>query len=947
MTREHAGSIELNKRSHRPHLLITLTLLALLLTWAFPAGSGLAQSTGPDTAALQKARVLMSTMSPEERVGQLFLVGFNGDKVDETSPIYDLIAKYHIGGVMLLRKNNNISNQTDILASTYQLSSALQQLDFTVSRDSPSPTPDAPHYVPLFVGISQEGDLYPNDQILSGVSSLPNLMAIGATWDPNLAEQVGAVMGSELSALGVNLYLGPSLDVLDVLYVSGGEDLGVRSFGGDPYWVGEMGKAYVSGLHQGSQNRMAVIAKHFPGQGGSDRQPETEIATVRKTLDQLKQIELAPFFAVTSSTTPADLTVDGLLISHIRYQGFQGNIRQSTLPVSFDRAALNDILGLPEFVPWRQNGGLLVSDNLGSPAIQRFFDPIGNRFDARLVARDAFLAGNDLLYADNFVASGDADAAVTMTRTLDFFTQKYREDSAFAQRVDASVERILTLKYRLFPEFIPEQVIPPEAGLDNIGKSQQVTFDVASRAVTLISPSREELAAVLPRPPQLNERIVFITDTMSGRQCSTCGDLPAIDVDAIQAEVVRLYGPQAGGQISRSLLSSYSYTDLWQFLTNQEDLPPIENDLALANWVVFGALDYSSERPESQALRQLLSERYDLLRNKRVIVFAFNAPYYLDATDISKLTAYYGLYSKTAPFAELAARVLFQEISPPGALPVSVPGIGYDLINATKPDRDQVISLMVDLPEPDNSVQTQTPEPTPVPTFKVGDTIPLRTGLILDANHHVVPNGTPVRFLFTTGGDTAVAQTVEAVTVNGVARASYRIDRAGLLEITANSDPAFNSDRLQLDITGGESAAITAIVPTSVPTETPTPTQTSTPTATPTLTPEPTPEPKPVLGDWVVALAVILASSALGLWLGISLVHFRWGIRWALCILIGGLLAYNYVVLKFPGSERVIAQGVTSGVVEVTFIGIVLGAIVCGLWWWLAGRQSAGSSGVK
>ena len=886
-------------------------------------------------------------MTPEERVGQLFLVGFSGDKVDDTTQINNLIVQYHIGGVVLLRKNNNFSDQTDIITSTHQLISTLQQGVFSVSRDSATAPINAPVYIPLFISISQEGDLYPNDQILSGLTALPNLMAIGATWDPTLAKQVGAVMGQELTSLGVNLYMGPSLDVLDVLYVNGGEDLGTRSFGGDPYWVSEMGKAYVTGLHEGSENRLAVIAKHFPGQGGSDRQPETEIATVRKTLDQLKQVELAPFYAVTSSSNSPEATVDGLLVSHIRYQGFQGNIRQSTLPVSFDRSALNDILGLNEFVPWRENGGLLVSDNLGSAAVQRFFDPIGNRFDARLVARDAFLAGNDLLFADDFIASGDPDPATTMSRTLEFFTQKYREDSAFAQRVDASVERILTLKYKLYPEFIPDQILPAETNLDTIGTAQQVSFDVASRSVTLISPGREELTAVLPRPPQLGERIVFITDTMAGRQCSTCAETPAISVDAIQTEVIRLYGPQAGGQISRNLLTSYSYMDLWRFLNQQEDVPPIEEDLALADWVVFGALDISSDRPESQALRQLLAERYDLLRNKRVIVFAFNAPYYLDATDISKLTAYYGLYSKISPFTEVAARVLFQELSPPGALPVSVPGIGYDLITATKPDPNFVISLMVDLPETANAQTLNTPEPTPVPTFKVGDTIPLRTGMILDTNRHMVPDGTPVRFLFTTGGDTTVAQTIEAVTVNGVARASYRIERAGLLEITATSDPAFNSDRLQLDITGGESAAITAIVPTSVPTETPSPTETSTPTITPTITPTPTPQPKPEFGDWVLALAVALGSSAMGLWLGSSLIHLRWGVRWSLCILLGGLLAYNYVVLELPGSEMVIAQNVTSGIIYITLLGVVLGAAGGGIWWWATERRKGNTSGSK
>ena len=78
-----------------------------------------------------------------------------------------------------------------------------------------------------------------------------------------------------------------------------------------------MGRAYIAGLHDGSNNRMVVIAKHFPGRGASDRSPEEELATVRKPLEQLKLVELLPFFAVTDSTQLAELA-DGLLVSHIR-----------------------------------------------------------------------------------------------------------------------------------------------------------------------------------------------------------------------------------------------------------------------------------------------------------------------------------------------------------------------------------------------------------------------------------------------------------------------------------------------------------------------------------------------------------------------------------------------------------------------------------------------------
>ncbi|HEX2996837.1 MAG TPA: hypothetical protein VHP14_18595, partial [Anaerolineales bacterium] len=92
---------------------------------------------------------------------------------------------------------------------------------------------------------------------------------------------------------------------------------------------------------------------------------------IQHCLEQLKQVELAPFFAVTSSTNAAELA-DGLLVSHIRYQGFQGNIRATTRPVSLDEPALSAIISLDEFKTWRANNGLIVSDALGSQAVRDF-----------------------------------------------------------------------------------------------------------------------------------------------------------------------------------------------------------------------------------------------------------------------------------------------------------------------------------------------------------------------------------------------------------------------------------------------------------------------------------------------------------------------------------------------------------------------------------------------
>ena len=513
----------------------------LILFLFIPGNNGRASILAQVDEIESQALDLLDSLSPEERVGELFLVTFQGTDVGPDTQIFDLINNRHISGLILLAENNNITASTYNLNNLYSLIHQLQLSRYTNSRKTDedeigSDQPSSP-YVPLFIGTSQEGGGFPHDQLINGLTPLPSQLSIGATWNTDLAYQVGTISGQELSDLGINLLIGPSLDVLENPLLQGASQLGTRSFGGDPYWVGEMGKDYIGGLHDGSTGRLAVVGTHFPGLGSADRIPKEEVATVRKSLEQLKQIELAPFFAVTGNAITETEKVDALLTSHIRYQGLQGNIRSTTRPIGFDQQALSLLMELPAFASWRDDGGVMISDDLGSRAVRRFYDPTEQEFNARRLALDAFLAGNDLLYLNNFIEVEDPDAHTTIVRTLDFFTQKYSEDPLFAERVDQSVLRILELKYKLYNKFdLNEVVIQPN--FNNIGFSSQISYDVAQQGVTLISPSPEELDSVLPEIPGRNEFIVFITDDTYAKQCDECPDQPLLAVDALSKAVM-------------------------------------------------------------------------------------------------------------------------------------------------------------------------------------------------------------------------------------------------------------------------------------------------------------------------------------------------------------------------------------------------------------------------
>ncbi|OGO14462.1 MAG: hypothetical protein A2Y93_14370 [Chloroflexi bacterium RBG_13_68_17] len=812
--------------------LLVLFPLILALTQPAAAFAGRGAQSQADAAA-----EVLASMTPEERVGQLFLVTFAGSNPGPDSSIMDLIRRGHISGVVLRARNDNFVDSPETVSAARSLIASLQAAEFqatqpTSSADGSTPEPGGV-YIPLLIGLSQEGDGAPYAEIQEGLTELPSEMAIGATWDPNLAEEVGAILGGELEAIGVNLLLGPSLDVLENPQTAGEGDLGVRAFGGDPYWVSLMGEAYIRGVHAGSDGRVAVVAKHFPGHGGSDRPLEEEVATIRKSLEQLQRIELAPFFAVTAAAPGGEGVADAVLTSPIRYQGFQENIRATTRPVSLDAQAFGELMALEPLATWRAAGGVTVSDALGSRAVRRFYDPRGLVFRGPIVARDAFLAGNDLLYLGSFQGSDDPDEATTIRETLAFFVQRYREDPLFAERVDESALRVLRLKIRLYGEtFDFGEVVPSEAGLEQVGQGGATVFRVARSAATQISPAGAEASEQLGGPPRLAERIVFFTDVRLQGQCSTCRARPTLSQTALEEAILRLYGPGASGEVGGWNLTSYTMADLALYfgepLPSALGLvltPPEALDAALraADWLVFSFLGSNEAAYGSNALRLLLDRRPDLAQSARIVAIAFGAPYDLDATDISKLDAYFALYSKGAPFVEMAARLLFEEATASGAPPVSVPGIGYDLIEVTSPDPNQIIPLAV---RPEGTPGTAEASPG---GYTVGDIVRVEAGVVLDHNGHVVPDGTVVEISLGYSAESIPPMVVRATTVGGVAQADLALERFGLVIITAASDPARVSEILQLDVQEGVQAFVTVIAPSPVPTASPA--ATSTPAA--------------------------------------------------------------------------------------------------------------------
>ena len=846
---------------------------------------------GPDEILEARLDDLIAGMSVADRVGQLFVVTFQGNDIGPRSDVAELIEEYRVGGVVISPWNRNFSNYSGTTPEDIaRLTNQLQALSYGIYLSPPEALnvkeggpaipgilqsgleQRAPLEIPLLIGVEQGGDGMPGTALPSGFTAIPPQMALGATWNPDLVEEVGAVHGREMRSVGVNLLLGPALDVIEQPRPDLVTGLGLHSFGGDPFWVGRMGQAYVTGIHRGSAGRVATVAGHFPGLGGTDRRPDEEIATIQKSLQELQRIELPPFAAVTERSS-AILRVDGSLAStealmsgHIRFSSFQGS-RERTPPISLAQE-LGILLDLDEFAPWRADGGILMSDALGVMAVRRYYDPPLQEFPRRRIALDAFTAGNDLLFlADFSLTDSWLDERANIKETIIFFRERYTNDAEFAARVDASLRRILRLKVRLydpengtdpaatggFPQDGPieidlgDVVVGPadlEAGFstENQREAQFLLDQVASEALTIFFPDSPGLTDPLPAPPGEDEDILFFTDSRILHECDGCLADAVVEPTALEEIMLRLYGPEATNQLQRDRIRSRTFSELNSLLNGTADssiAQALEEEILNADWLIFAMLDIDvANHDSSDAVKRFLRQRGDRLPGSKLVVLALNEPYFFDSTEIGKMTAFLGVYSKTQPFLEAAVRALFRAQTVTGAPPVSVPGTRFsNLVERLEPDPNQRIDLTV-LNEGIVIEQTEDDELVLIQTdLKLGDSLELQAGPIMDRNGNTVPDGTPVNFRLIYEGEELAIQSNPVPTRGGLARKSVLLERTGTLLIAVNSveadssteiraripDPDVASDRTQIEVTNPERGVTPAPSPAAAVTVVPTP----------------------------------------------------------------------------------------------------------------------------
>lgn len=352
----------------------------------------------------------------EEKVGQMMMVGFHGT----TAPkhILEWLSTGRIGGVYLFARN--IESPAQVKALVDECHQAAKY--------------------PILVGIDQEGGIVA--RLREGFTESPGAMALGASGDTQLAEDISYMLGRELLAMGINWDFAP---VADITHNINNPSVGTRSIGTDKHHVSQFVRAQIRGFQKAG---VAATVKHFPGLGNTATDTHEALARITGSVDYLWEQDLIPFIEALAED------VASVMVSHVMFTELDAKYPSTLSPVIINKLLREEL----------QYNGAVCTDCMEMKAIT-------DNFGATESAILTVLAGVDM---------------VMFSHTQRWQEQAYKgiltavkEGRISEERLNQSVARIQAIKAKY------EYKNPPS--LDVIRSQEHLQLaDQAARAGTVL-----------------------------------------------------------------------------------------------------------------------------------------------------------------------------------------------------------------------------------------------------------------------------------------------------------------------------------------------------------------------------------------------------------------------------------------------------------------------------
>jgi beta-glucosidase len=373
------------------HLLIMIVLVIISL----PSWSN-AQIYLDSTAAIE-ARVddLLSRMTLDEKIGQMIQMHY------ADLPSSSNITTYYLGSLLAAADNGPVGRTPQAWANLYDTlqSYALQtrlKIPLTFALDA----------------VHGFGAMY-------GATIFPHNIGMGCTRNTELVKQAAQITANEMSATGIDWTLGP------VVAVARNEKWGrtYESFGEDPNLVSDMSAAAVLGFQGDTTAKNVTIlacAKHFIGDGGTTGGVTNGNTQVDEAT--LRAIHLPGYISAIKQN------VGSIMVAQNQWNGYHCH---------GDHYLLTDLL--KEELGFK---GIVISDwnsflYAGDPSV-----PFPSTILYGPAIKNSINAGVDMAMMSNYSVYNHRSYIDTLKTLID-------QDSITIERIDDTVKRILTQKFRL------------------------------------------------------------------------------------------------------------------------------------------------------------------------------------------------------------------------------------------------------------------------------------------------------------------------------------------------------------------------------------------------------------------------------------------------------------------------------------------------------------------
>ena len=313
----------------------------------------------PEELAAQQIEDLLSSLTLEEKVGQLFFV-----RVPDADAASD-VTTYHLGGYILFGRD--FQDNTGAWLTRDAFVETVASYQSAALEDTG---------IPMLIGSDEEGGTVTrasrNPNLFDRPFRSPQQVLAEATDHGNALAEDAWEKNSALLALGMNVNLAPVADVS----TDPGDFIYDRSLGLDAPSTAEAVASIVTAM---SDCGIGSVLKHFPGYG-NNVDTHTGIALDERPMGTFETSDLLPFAA----GTEAGGGKTTVLVSHNIVQCMDPDLPASLSPAVHD--ILRTELGF---------GGVAMTDDLAMEAVAAYAAD-------GAVAVMALEAGNDLIITSDY-----------------------------------------------------------------------------------------------------------------------------------------------------------------------------------------------------------------------------------------------------------------------------------------------------------------------------------------------------------------------------------------------------------------------------------------------------------------------------------------------------------------------------------------------------------------